>query len=464
MKIKSQFILLSSTVLLIPILFSIFILLHTYIHSPNRYLLSGTGKIESFERSFLPENQAEALEKSLKLLAKDIEAVAYLPSDRIIIYSSIPEIKSGSIISQSELWNFAEQNSDKYFFQFVRTASTDYKVLLLTRINRSLVSTEKKTQLYLKILLLIIILTFIALFIICFISRTVFKSLNKVEHKSVRLAEGKLDEKIIEDNYSKNSNEITMILKSLEKMRCDLLEVQNRKNRFIMGISHDLRTPVSVIKGYSEAIIDGVISDNEDIAESMRLIDSKANLLEDMIDSLLNFIKLNDTEIKQNLEYTSITELIKEFARYTEITGTIFKRKVITKINLPPKDISVPLNKQLVYRSLENLFNNAIRYTKDDGIIEIEAHTEYNKKLINDTSPHNIIVLRIKDNGSGINQQDLPNIFEMFYRGTNSRREEGMGIGLSVVKNIMDTHGWKISVESKKSIGSCFTIEIPFKS
>ena len=78
------------------------------------------------------------------------------------------------------------------------------------------------------------------------------------------------------------------------------------------------------------------------------------------------------------------------------------------------------------------------------------------------TNNKNYLFLKIKDSGYGIDKKDLDYIFDLFYRGTTSRQEEGMGIGLAVVKNIMDTHGWEISVESQKGKGSCFTIKIPY--
>ena len=468
MKIKSQFILLSLMIISIPLFVTIFVVLHTYIHSPNRYLMHKASATATYERSLLPEDQAKNLENTLMLLAKDVEAIAYRTSDKIIIYSSMDEIKSGTYYEPEELWDFIVNNTDRYYFQFSNKKKIDSNLILITRIDRKLTNTEKRTKMYLTILLLIIILTIASLCIIIFIFRTLIKSLDKVESTSVRLAEGKLDEKIVSSNSCTDNNEIMMILKSLEKMRCELLEVQNRKNRFIMGISHDLRTPVAVIKGYSEAIKDGVITGKEEIVNTIELMQTKATLLEDMIDTLLSFMKLNDYEIKQKLEEASITDLIKDFAKYTEITGTIFKRKITTKIDLP-KNICVPLNKQLVQRSFENIFNNAVRYTKNDGIIEIESYIQESQDAENNDSDKDNseekkgeIILKIQDNGSGIEKKDLPNIFDMFYRGTNSRREEGMGIGLSVVKNIIDTHGWKISVDSKKNKGTCFTIEIPY--
>ena len=455
MKIKRQFIILSFIIISIPILCSIFVIIHTYIHSPNRYLIKGSAKLERKELSLLSEKDLDMLERSLKMLPEEVEAVLCRISDRKIIYSTIPDIEVGRIMQKNEIWNYATETSDKYFYQFSRLSSLDYNIILVTRLTRQRLYSSPKTSVYLRVLFLIIIIVAISLILLLIISKSIFTGLNTIQSSSSRLAEGKLDTPITINSNNEKQNEFNCILRSLETMRCELQEMQERKNRFIMGISHDLRTPVAVIKGYSEAIQDDVISDKDEIKKSIELIEQKATQLEGMIDTLINFMKLNNKEIKENLIKESITEIITDFAKYAQVTGTLFKRNIKTNISID-KDIQIPLNVQLVQRSFENLLSNAIRYTRENDLIEIAAHTEKKGRK-------SAIILQIKDTGYGIDKKDLDYIFELFYRGTNSRKEEGMGIGLAVVKNIMDTHGWKISVESQKGYGSCFTIKIPYK-
>ena len=454
MKIKKQFIFLSFLIISIPILCSIFVLIHTYIHSPNRYLLKGSVKLEKQDFSSLNKTDIESIERSLKILPKDVEALIWLPSEKKVVYSTMQEIPVGENLERSEIWNYVSKTSNEYFYQFSTFPTKTPATILITRLPRKRINTEKNTILYLKVLLLIILIVIISLILTTFISRNIFKGLNKIEISSSQLAEGKLDQAIITEQSEKDQNEFITILQSLEKMRCELLEIQKRKNNFIMGISHDLRTPVAVIKGYSEAIQDNVITEKSEIKNSLELINQKAAQLESMIDTLINFMKLNDTEIKEQLVPNSITKLIKDFAKYTEVTGTIFKRRIQTNIHLE-RDIQIPLNEQLVQRSFENLFSNAIRYTRENDLIEIKAQEKIQKG-------NNFIILQIKDSGYGIEKKDLDYIFDLFYRGSNSRHEEGMGIGLAVVKNIMKTHGWEISVQSQKGRGTCFTIKIPF--
>ena len=154
---------------------------------------------------------------------------------------------------------------------------------------------------------------------------------------------------------------------------------------------------------------------------------------------------MNSVEIRESMKTQSITDFIEEIINEEKTTGGVFKRNIITEIDFE-KEVLVPFDKMLTRRVFENLFNNALRYTNDGDTITLKSYIE-----------NNSVIYQIKDTGIGIEEKDLKNIFNMFYRGTNSRREEGMGIGLSVVQNIIETHGWNISVESKKNEGTTFT-------
>ena len=173
-----------------------------------------------------------------------------------------------------------------------------------------------------------------------------------------------------------------------------------------------------------------------------------------MIDSLINFMKLDSTQWRQQLLPHDIVPIIKDFAHTAEMTGTVYKRNIKAQLSLS-ESIKIPVDKMLFSRALENIFSNALRYTKDGDSILISAEE------MTDEQNAAKVVITISDTGIGIEKEDLAHIFDLFYRGTNSRREQGMGIGLSVVKNIIDTHGWKIFVESERGKGTNFKIEIP---
>lgn len=450
MSIRKQFFFLAIIITIVPILCLVSFLTHYYVKSSDRLLIEGYKEIRNMDASQFTKNDWDALYETIKTLPLDVEA-ALLDETNNVLISSIPDFTVGKQIQPREMWELINGASDQYFYQFTSPSLENRKITLLTRTSRERKKTETNKTMWITILTLIIIFISVCIVLIVVISTTIFKSIILLENKTQQIADGDLSEKADITTDLKRSNEITSTLQSLEKMRISLLEAQNRKNKFIMGISHDLRTPVAIIKGYTEAISDGIISEPEEVKTSLELIGSKTTQLESMIDTLINFMKLNSSELRQNLVPASITTLIKNFAKESKVTANVFKRNIIININLE-RDIQVPLDKQLASRAFQNLFSNALRYTNDGDEIEISSYIE-----------EQIIYLKIRDTGIGMAEKDLSNIFDLFYRATNSRREEGMGIGLSVVKNIVETHGWKIDVESQLGVGSTFTIQIPFE-
>ena len=231
-------------------------------------------------------------------------------------------------------------------------------------------------------------------------------------------------------------------------MRKNLIETQEKKSRFLMGVSHDLRTPIAVIKGYAEALSDEVIKSEEQTKQALNIILDKTNTLELMVNTLLDYVKLDSKDWQNELKIENLSKFIDDFFKNAIITGTLFKRIVKTENNLK-SDTLIKYNGLLVQRALENLLSNAIRYTHDNDEIFLSANeTESN------------ILLSIKDSGVGMTKNDEKHIFDLFFRGTTSRREGGMGIGLSVVKTIIEIHNWNISVSSELNKGTEFIITI----
>lgn len=449
MTIKKNFLILASIIVAIPLLCTIVVYLQYYFRSNQRMLMNGTKKMFYFDSKSLSREDQKEFFKNIRLLPPDVQVTAITEDDKVI-FTSMPEIEINNDITNKELWSFVNQTTNKYFYQFTIIDLTDSKLSLITRTPRKKHNPKKRMDLLPLITLLVFVIVLICIFLIFLISKTIFKSIKIIEKSTQEIADGNLDFNIKDLKSNIKENEITSTLDSLEKMRCSLLEEQNRKNNFVMGISHDLRTPVAIIKGYIEAISDGVITEPEEIRTTMELIQSKTTQLSEMIDSLISFTKMNSIEIRNTLIPGSITDTIKSFAKEVEVTTVLFKRQTKTNINLP-ENIIIPFNEQLVRRSLENLFSNAVRYTKENDLIEVNSYIKDHK-----------IYLEINDTGIGIAEEDLKYIFDIFYRVSNSRHEEGMGIGLSVVKNIIDTHNWKIDVHSELGKGTNFTITIPY--
>lgn len=447
MTIKKQFFSLASLIILIPLLCGIFIFLHYFIHSSERVLIKEYKEAKKNIELPFTEQDWQNIYNQIKSLPPDVEA-AIITNDYTIVMSSIPGLSSSEPFSELQLFSLLNRTSKTYYYQY--TSLNELKGFILTRVPKNKKDRKKSEGVIIPLIIFLFSLVLIAALFLFKIFTNITKSIEVLEKQTQEIANGDLSVKVTKKN--RNSNEIVSITNSLERMRLSLLEAQNQKNKFIMGMSHDLRTPVAIIKGYMEALSDGVITETDEIHNTYNLISLKTTQLEDMINTLINFMKINSTEFREQLLPESISDLVSTFIKDAEATGLILKRKVTTR-NLLDKDTKIPLNKQLVTRVFENLLSNALRYTKENDEINICA--EQNEKSI---------IIKISDTGCGIAEEDLDNIFELFYRGTNSRREEGIGIGLSVVKNIVDTHGWSINVSSKLNEGSCFTITIPLET
>ena len=464
MKIRTQLKLLIIFMAVMPFFCAISIPVYHYFSSPQRFLLKGYKAIRAMNEIDFTDDDWDDLKKQLETIPPNVQTMVYYNS--CIILSSIQELKPGTPMTPLELFEFIRSTSDIYDYQMQtpqlnRNRKNDHimednpafvKFLVISRSKVPGTGERRHPRNYF-LLAFLILVTFeisCAIFLIN-LSQTIASSITLLEESTQKIAAGELDTKIETPKQASQSNEITSLTESLEKMRKSLKEDQERKSKFIMGISHDLRTPVALIKGYTEAITDGVVNDMDSVKKSLSIIHSKADQLESMINDLINYVKLNNTDWRQTLEYVAVEPVLKEFASSACVTAEVYKRTILTAININ-SETKIRMDKNLFNRALENIFSNALRYTSDGDTISITA----------DQSTGSVMV-SISDTGTGISEKDLEHIYDIFYRGSNSRREGSMGIGLSVVKTIIDTHGWKIDVQSKLQEGTTFTITIPVK-
>ncbi len=462
MKIRTQLSLLILVLLFMPVICLITLPIYHYSTSSQRHLMKGYKQIRKLGELNLSDEDWDVLKKEIEQVPPHVQIAVFYKN--CILISNIPDLKAGQIIDFFTLFDYLGSTSGEYDYQiqaplFENRSSyskgsdrRDNSKLIV--ISRSAVPDNTKRISWTN-RLFIILFSFFFLFeafcltIIVKLFKTITLSITMLEENTKHIADGELDYELTRPKKDKFSNEITNLTENLDKMRLSLKDDQERRSKFIMGLSHDLRTPVALIKGYAEAIGDGVVEDSESIIKSANIIHTKADQLEGMINDLINYQKLNNAEWLQTLENVNITPLLMNFAEGCRLTADVYKRTITTSVNINP-DLKIKMDEKLLLRALENLFSNALRYTKDNDNISFIA-----------TESLDNIEITVSDTGCGIQEKDLSHIYDIFYRGTNSRRESGMGIGLSVVKNIIDTHGWKINVETELEKGTKFIITIP---
>jgi len=276
-----------------------------------------------------------------------------------------------------------------------------------------------------------------------FIIRSINVSIARLEVGTRRISAGDLDFVLT----AHGSDRIASLTRAFDEMRQRVRQDAEARSRLIMSVSHDLKTPLSSITGYLDAIGDGMASDPGQLEKYLAIIRDKTGLLESRISQLIDYVKLETGEWKRSRESVPLAPFLQEamtvFRTEAEARGRAFE----FSIDIPQK-VEISMDADLVSRALENLVQNAFRYAEPGTPLRFMAANE-----------NGSIQLRIVNRGQ-IAAMDLPFIFEPFYRGTRARREGGFGLGLSVVKWVASSHGWTLRADSRDG-ETQFSIDIP---
>jgi signal transduction histidine kinase/ligand-binding sensor domain-containing protein/DNA-binding response OmpR family regulator len=248
-----------------------------------------------------------------------------------------------------------------------------------------------------------------------------------------------------------------------------LHEVDELKSRFFANISHEFRTPLTLILGPVKQIIE-IIKD-EKIKNDLKIVHKNANRLLGLVNQLLDISKLESGNMKLQTVPQNIIPLLK--ALTLSFTSYAERNKITLKFNSSEDEIIAYIDKDKVEKIITNVLSNAFKFTPGGGKIEVAIKCqaelvsassllpEIPKQVRNDK--FNYVEVKITDTGVGIPKDKLPNIFDRFYQvdGSHTREQEGTGIGLSLTKELVELHKGKIEVESEEGKGTCFTISIP---
>lgn len=260
--------------------------------------------------------------------------------------------------------------------------------------------------------------------------------LNKLKHGLVKLRENNYKIKLEETG----TEEIDVAFAEFNKLTQELDRVEQLRKDLISDTSHELKTPLTSLQGQIEALRDGVLKPNKKRYSTLL---EQVNRLHELISRMQEFTRLRNKDVVVQKESIKLKTLVDKTAE--EFKDQLKEKKINLK-NKVKEEIVLEGDTRLVSRLFENLFSNAIQYSNALQIT-VSANEE---KII------------FQDNGGGVPSESLKYLFERFYRVEKSRNRKtgGMGLGLSIVKEICDTHGWKIVVENKKKSGLKFTIDL----
>jgi len=361
----------------------------------------------------------------------------------IVQYSNITQIPIGSDISQTIPLYYKSRHGQDYNSITEKFTYNNESYHVFIMYDGDTFDFGRRQYFPLKKMLEFMLFT-IALGVILgiFFLGSVLKSINNLRTAIEKIRRGDFDFKL----NVKGNDELSLLTASFDQMRQALKDEQEAKSRFLMAISHDLKTPLTSIKGYIEAINDGIASDFESSKKYFDIISNKANVLEERISDLISFAAMQKGEKILKTREVFLKQFLDTLSKVYQEDCDIMNKKFIYK-NTIPDTLKIVCDPVLFERALENHFTNSIRYTFDGAEITLYCYIE-----------NNIPVIEMSDNGNGIDEKDLKYIFEPFYRGTNSRREQGMGLGLSSSKSIFLSHGWDVFVTSEKGKGTTFKI------
>jgi len=237
-----------------------------------------------------------------------------------------------------------------------------------------------------------------------------------------------------------------IVLNDITKMR----RLENVRRQFVANVSHELKTPVTSIQGYVEALLEGAIKDPQQAERFLRIIAKHSDRLNSIIEDLLTLSRLEEDRERKETSF-EVTELKPVLASAIELASIKAEDKQMKIQLVCDEQIAVRMNTALLEQAVLNLVENAIKYSPLGGDVRISV--EQNGKEV---------AITVKDNGCGITQEHLPRIFERFYvvdKG-RSRKLGGTGLGLAIVKHIAQVHGGSVTVESSLGKGSTFTIHL----
>ena len=304
------------------------------------------------------------------------------------------------------------------------------------------------------------ILVLTAALLIIWIYRGILKPLNVLKNAAHEIMDGNLDSPIAFDS----DDEIGLLCEDFEQMRLKIkensqisLQYEQDMRDLIRNISHDLKTPLTTIKGYSEGLMDGVAGTEERRKKYLQTIYNKADDMTHLVDELSFYSQIDCNTVPYNFRKINLDHYFLDCVNDLKVDLEL-KQIKLNYFNDTEKDLEIAADAEQLKRVINNIIENSVKYMgRKKGVINI-----YVKKIVQDEKE--MVSVEIEDNGSGVRKEELHNIFDRFYRTDASRNSSmgGSGLGLAIVKKIIEDHGGTVSASGGEGTGVCicFTLQI----
>lgn len=294
----------------------------------------------------------------------------------------------------------------------------------------------------------LVILLLLSLIILIFFTEIVYIPLRKITHATEQYAAGNMHYEF----QVESDDEIGYLAACLNYMASQIAGAEDDQKKFVANVSHDFRSPLTSIRGYLEAMIDGTIPP-ETHEKYLKVVLTETERLTKLTNSLLTLNNLNTKGMLLDRTDFNINPVIRATAASFE--GTCLKKNIAIELILTGDEMFVLADVEKIQQVLYNLIDNAIKFSHHDSVIKVETSLKKNKLFIS-----------VKDTGIGIPKEDLKQIWDRFYKSdlSRGRDKKGTGLGLSIVKEIINCHGEHINVISTEGVGSEFIFSMPLSA
>jgi len=296
----------------------------------------------------------------------------------------------------------------------------------------------------------------ISIILALLIARSVAKPLQRMTAATEEIARGNYDQTL--DITS--PDEIGRLAASFNTMSREVKASRQAQRDFVANVSHELKTPLTSIQGFSQAILDGTADDEVSRYRAMEIISSETNRMSRLVDELLDLARIESGQIKMLREPVDIVKVLKGCVEKFDLQA---QEGNVTLVFDAPALPLVTGDKDRLAQVFTNLLVNALKHTPPDGKVTIRAQEARQTQKETDTT--STVEITVIDTGAGIPPEDLTLIFERFYQVDKSRagKDRGAGLGLTIAKQIVVAHDGTINVESVKDLGTKFTVSLPIE-
>lgn len=440
-------------------IFSLFILIFLFffqvIFINSFYEWTKTRTIKDLSKDILiTENDISLYDKLDKVSYKENVCIELTNSNGDNLYSTYSS--NCNLRSKAVKRNFINSNKETKTYNLINNFTKEKSIMAATKlsnnlyifISTSLIPLDSTINIIEQQLIIVsIVVLILSIIVAYFISKRLSLPITKISRAAKLIAKGKLK---TEFETTSDIKELIDLTNSLNDMKNELSKTEELQKDLMANVSHDLKTPLTMIKAYAELILDININDKEKCKNNLNIIIEEVNRLNNLVNDILALTKVENELDKLDISEFDLIKLIEKIVKQHNIY-VIKDGFSIEFIHDNIEKLIIKADKKKIEQVIYNLLNNALNYTGDDKKVII--------KVSEDNDNYSVMVI---DSGKGIDKKEIDHIFDRYYRSKKNHRRYvyGTGLGLSIVKNILLLHNYDYGVRSTKNKGTSFYFKI----